>query len=238
MLKPATFTFLKQLEKPKNNSKAWMDRNRPAADAAIADVRAFADRLIREVAKFDARIAEAQPSGKDCVTRLNRDVRFNGGPIYKHEFHVVLNHRGKKAPTAFYYVHIAPGRASVGGGVYNPESRSLYKYREGLSERFARFDRLVKNKSFRSDFPAGVEGPEKGKRMPRGFDEDDPAAEFLKLKGFFVKAKVDGLTREANFKKIVRLLRSAKPLVEFLNDVYESGTPVKTSRKPNPLYPR
>lgn len=239
MLKSDTLTFLKKLKRPANNKKAWVDEHREACDAAKADVEDFAALMIKEAAKFDPRIARAGLRGKACVTRLNRDVRFHGGLPFKHDFYVVLNHRGKKKPTAFYYVHIEPGNCFAGGGVYNPDSRDLLKYRRGVSDDFARFKKIVSGAGFRKTFPAGVQTPEKAKTSPRGFDADDPAAEYLKFKGFFTREKLSDrdLTTTSSLKKIVKLWRGSKPLVDFLNDAFEGQASSASQRPGNPQYP-
>ena len=223
MLKPESLKFLKQLKRPANNAKAWVDEHRALCDQTKADVEAFAETLIDEVAKFDRRIERANLVAKSCVTRLNRDVRFHGGLPYKHDFYVVLNHRGKKKPTPFYYVHVEPGNAFAGGGVYNPQSRDLLKYREAVAGDFARFKKILAAKSFKSTCPNGVQTPELAKTVPRGFAKDDPAAEYLKYKGYFTREKLTDadLTTPASLKKIVKLLRASRPLVDFLNEGFE-----------------
>src|ERR1700694_2073189 len=68
----ATLEFLAGLER--NNNTAWFEANRPDSESGRRTFRERVDELIHEVNKFDDL---GSLSAKDCVFRINRDVRFS-----------------------------------------------------------------------------------------------------------------------------------------------------------------
>ena len=73
MLQASTIKFLKDLKK--NNNKTWFDANRKMYEAAKADYISLVDSVISATAKFDEPIGHLK--AKDCIFRINRDVRFS-----------------------------------------------------------------------------------------------------------------------------------------------------------------
>ena len=72
MLQSFTLKFLKDLKK--NNNKPWFDENRKQYETAKSDFQSLVEQLISAIARFDAPIGNL--SVKECVFRINRDVRF------------------------------------------------------------------------------------------------------------------------------------------------------------------
>lgn len=219
MLNIATINFLKQLKK--NNNKEWMDGNRPAYEAAKQDFILFVNEIVKGIATFDETIAEANLDGKQCITRLNRDVRFskNKDP-YKQNFSAMICMGGKKGNQALYYLHVQPGECFTGAGVYMPMPPELYKFRQEIDYNFAEWKKMVSAKSFTKIYPNGVEAYEKLVRAPKGFAEDSPAIDYLKMKGYICTAVIadeDLLAKEA-IKQIIANFKMAYPVVKFLNN--------------------
>ncbi len=73
MIQPSTLKFLKDLKK--NNNKPWFDTNRKQYEAAKADFASFIQTVIDGLGKKDTSIAHL--AAKDCMFRINRDVRFS-----------------------------------------------------------------------------------------------------------------------------------------------------------------
>ncbi|HSK12467.1 MAG TPA: DUF2461 domain-containing protein, partial [Phnomibacter sp.] len=117
MLQTTTLTFLKKLKA--NNNKEWMDANRDKYLGAKADLEQFTATMLAALAKLDADLAPLQV--KDCVFRINRDIRFsqNKAP-YKTNMSWYIARGGKKSPFAGYYCHIEPGKAFFAGGIWMP----------------------------------------------------------------------------------------------------------------------
>lgn len=220
MLRGQTFDFLKRLGD--NNTREWVDAHRDELDDAKNDVIAFASVITSEISKFDPAIAENPPEPRKCVTRLNRDMRFGKGKEpYKTDFYIVVGVQGIQGVAASYAVHVEPGNCFAGGGAPNPRGANLASYRKKISVGFDDFRKIVESEAFEELFPHGItsqSGVVK-KRIPHGFDADDPAADILKMEGFITRERLQdhALQTPGELGRIVQLLEGSKPLIQFLN---------------------
>ena len=99
-----------------NNTRDWMHANKKVYQQAKADFEALTVELIDEMAAFDPDIEGLV--AKDCVFRLNRDVRFskNKSP-YKLNFGASITKGGRRSHWSGYYVQIQPnGESFMAGG--------------------------------------------------------------------------------------------------------------------------
>ena len=216
MIQPATLRFLKNLEK--NNNKTWFDANRKEYEAAKSDFLLTVEQLLEAISKFDPSISHL--TAKECVFRINRDVRFSKDKSpYKTNFGASISKGGKKIGDAGYYFHADPGKSFVGGGIYMPMPPDLAKIRQEIDYNFDEWEKIIKGKNFKRYFPEGIEGIEILSRPPKGYAEDNLAIEFLKMKCFIVSRVVSDEELQAkNFvKEAAKTFEAMKPLVDFLN---------------------
>ena len=102
MLKASTLRFLKDLKK--NNNKPWFDANRNSYESARRDFESFIQTVIDKFSKSDQSLAGLK--AKECMFRINRDVRFSKDKSpYKTNFGASINKGGKKSFFAGYYFH-------------------------------------------------------------------------------------------------------------------------------------
>lgn len=218
MLQSATLQFLKDLKK--NNNKPWFDANRKRYEAAKADVAAFVQSIIETHAKKDPSIAHLQ--AKDCMFRINRDVRFSKDKSpYKTNIGAFINPGGKKATTAGYYLHIEPGQCFAGGGMYMPMPDELKKVRQEIDYNFADFKKIIQSKKFKTVYGDLDRSAEYLlSRVPKGYEPDHAAADYLKLKSFVavVTIKDGDVTAPAYKKQILTAFEALQPLNKFLNE--------------------
>ena len=127
MLQSSTIQFLKALKK--NNNREWFEKSRPVYEAAKKDYLTFVTEVLEELKQIDNSLIELEP--KQCVFRINRDVRFskNKEP-YKTNFGASFSKGGKKVQCAGYYFHLEPGACFVGGGLWMPMAPDLKKVRQ------------------------------------------------------------------------------------------------------------
>lgn len=222
MIDKKTLGFLKQLSS--SNSKEWLDENRSDYNFAKDDILSLTQALINSVSEFDLGIAKADLNPKKCITRLNRDLRFSKDKTpYKTDYYIVLNQNGKKSHSAFYYVHIEPNNCFVGGGVYNPQSAELKKIRSEINASFDQWNKIINNNDFQTRFPSGIHNSGTLVGSPKGFEDDNPAIEFLKMKGFYTQEPITDKEIQSNLilEKIVNYFKTAKPFVDYLNAAIE-----------------
>jgi uncharacterized protein (TIGR02453 family) len=220
MLQSSTLKFLKDLKK--NNTKSWFDANRKQYELAKEDFLAQVEKVIAGIAIFDPPITHLKP--KDCTFRINRDVRFSKDKSpYKNNIAAYFNRKGKKSSDAGYYLHIEPGKSFAAGGLWMPEPQALVKIRQEIDYSFDAWKKITGNTSFKKMFIEGVKGGDVLVRPPKGYEEDNPAIEYLKMKSFivsrpFTDAEVQG---KAFIKDVAATFKTMKPLLDFLNAAME-----------------
>lgn len=221
MLQQSSILFLRNLKK--NNRKDWFDANRQKYDATKKDVEELSAAIIKLLSRSDESIAHLQP--KDCMFRINRDVRFSKDKSpYKTNMGVYFSKGGKKGPHAGYYFHLEPGACFVAGGLWMPMPEDLKKVRQEIDYNWDEFRKIIESKKFRSTFGA-LQRPADYvlSRPPKGYDEDNPAIEYLKLKSIIASTTLPDtdLTSNQLVKTIVARFVAMKPLVDFLNRAIE-----------------
>jgi uncharacterized protein (TIGR02453 family) len=189
MLNPKTLQFLTKLKK--NNSREWFNQHRDDYDAAKENFIELVNQILAQAGQFDQDIAVL--SYKDCIFRINRDVRFskNKDP-YKNNMAAYFVKGGKKSWLAGYYFHCEPGGKSfIGGGLYGGEPDQIKKVRQEIDYNWEEFKGILQNKKFKQTF--GDLSREEGMsliREPKGYDKDNPAIDYIKLKNFIVSVPV------------------------------------------------
>ena len=182
MIQAATLTFLKNLQK--NNNKEWFDAHRTEYEIAKSNFREFVQELILGLAKFDPAVKHLE--AKNCIFRINRDVRFSKDKSpYKNNMGASISPGGKKSFTAGYYFHLQPGASFLAGGMWQPEPVYLHAIRQEIDYNPEEFNKLLKAKAFR-DYFGGLSEEDKLKTVPKGYDKTHPQIELLKHKSFIV----------------------------------------------------
>jgi uncharacterized protein (TIGR02453 family) len=217
MIQPHTVKFLKDLKK--NNNREWFEANRKKYEEAKADFEAFVANVLAELSNVDETIAHLKP--KDCMFRINRDVRFskNKAP-YKTNFAMYISKGGKKTSDAGYYFHCEPGSAFIAGGVWMPMAPELKKIRQEIDYNFEEFQGILSETVFNNAF-GNLDRSEGGvlTRPPKGYEDNNPAIEYLKLKSFIATAPLpdEALAHNALVNTVVEHFKTMKPFVDFLN---------------------
>ncbi len=216
MLQAATIKFLKDLKK--NNNKPWFEKNKTAYLAAKEDIDQFTQQVIDGLGKIDADIAPLTP--KDCLFRIYRDVRFSKDKTpYKTNMGASFNKGGKKVPTAGYYFHCEPGQNMAGGGLWMPQSPELNKVRQEIDYSFDEWKKIITHRNFKKIFSEGVEGIDILARPPKGYEAENPAIEFLKMKSFIVSRSFTDaeLQSKSLLKEVLKTFETMKPFIGFIN---------------------
>jgi uncharacterized protein (TIGR02453 family) len=213
----ATLSFLKKLKK--NNNKPWFDENRKMYEAAKKEVEQLVVELIDKYGAVDATIAHLTP--KDCLFRINRDVRFSKDKSpYKTNFGIAITSGGKKSPLAGYYLHLEPGASFVGGGLWMPEPPVLSAVRQEIDYNFKSLQGILKAAAFKKQYGELYKGEDASlSRVPKGYEADNPAAEYLKLKSFLAMKPLsdEDVVSGSLVKMSTDAFKALKPLVDFLN---------------------
>lgn len=216
MLQSSTLKFLNNLKK--NNNKPWFEAHRKQYETAKTDFYTLVENLIAAIAVFDPPIG--QLAVKDCVFRINRDVRFSKDKRpYKNNMACYFNKLGKKGIGAGYYLHVEPTNSMAAGGIWMPEAPALAALRQEIDYNFADWKKVMEDKNFARTFTNSIYNNERLSRPPKGYDENNPAIQFLKMKSFVVsKPLTDQELQHKNLvKEVAKTFHTMKPMIDFIN---------------------
>ncbi len=222
MLNIKTIEFYRELRI--NNNKEWFDRNRDRYEEVKKDSQRLVNELLLNMSRFDPALEYLQ--AKDCIFRINRDIRFSKDKTpYKTHLGIFITPFGKKSGYAGYYVHLDEKEGSfAGGGIYMPDGDILKKIRNEISAFYEDLEEIVNSDSFKKTF-GGLDIDNKIMlvRPPKGYNMDDPAIEFLKLRSFTATKDLPAeiLTDPAGINKLVDIFKTIKPFNSFLNRALE-----------------
>lgn len=208
----------------KHNAKPWFEAHR---DEYEQEVRAPMRDLIEELdASFGRFAPEIGGDAKRSMFRINRDIRFSKDKSpYKTHAACWFHHRGATRSvgseadegSAGFYFHLEPGGQSmIGSGLWMPPRPQLQKLRAAIADDPKGFDRMVRAIPRRF---GGLEDESMLKRMPRGFDEGHPAAEYLRYQSFTTgRSLTDKDVTSARLSSLLaREYEAMLPLVRWLN---------------------
>lgn len=217
MFATSTIKFLKDLAR--NNNKPWMDDHRTVYLAAKEDFESFVSSLIKKTGPLNKDIGGLEV--KNCVFRINRDIRFskNKAP-YKTNMGASLDRGGKKSIYAGYYFHLEPGKSFAGGGIWMPMAPELKKIRQEIDYSFDEFQKILSNKMFKAQYGQLDDSSElKLTNLPRGYEKDNPAAEYLKLKSILALRSIPDadLTKPTLLTQTIKAFEALTPLLHFMN---------------------
>ena len=176
------FEFLAELNL--NNNREWFQANKARYES---DVR---DPLLDFVAEFGERlgdisphyVADPRPVG-GSIFRIYRDVRFSRDKSpYKTAAAAHFRHEvGREVHGPGFYLHLEPGEVFAGVGLWHPVSPTLGKIRDAIVANSARWQSIVNDKGFASQFEMDGESLS---RPPKGYDPGHLLIEDLKREDF------------------------------------------------------
>jgi uncharacterized protein (TIGR02453 family) len=224
MLEPQTLRFLTALKK--NNNKPWFDANRAQYEAARIDFSNFIQLVIDALQRSDTTITGL--TSRDCLFRINRDIRFAKDKTpYKSNFGASIKRGGRKSGFAGYYFHLEPGHSFIGGGLWMPEAPALKAMRQEIDYNWDEFQGIIGEKSFQKIYGDLYKGDDaRLSTMPKGYEKDHPAAGYLRMKSFIAETHIadEELTKGSLHKKTVASFEAIRPLLDFINrTVGETG---------------
>jgi len=165
-----------------HNERQWFHapENYALYSAAKQDFIVLVDDLKYRIANLSSpELAEKLifADAKSLLYRIPRDMRSNKGkPPYNPRWSADLSGDRHSMLPVGYYVHIQPSnRSFFGTGIWVSDPELLLNIRSYISENFERFNTAM------AQCGCPVFG-DRLKNVPRGFDPEDPAAEYLKYK--------------------------------------------------------
>ena len=230
-------SFLSQVAA--NNNRDWFHAHRDLYEAAHAEWEQAVGRFLQLIVGFDPEVGTQQV--KDCMYRFYRDTRFSPDKSpYKTHFGAYINAHGKKALRGGYYIHLEPGACMLAVGNYWLPTNILTACRNEIMSNADEWLRCVSNPDFQRYFLSQPDAPnpfwgetkgvsssgfglEKLKKCPAGFPKDWEHVEWLRLKDYCAWHSVgdDFFEGDGWLEETERIMRAAKPMMDFVNAVID-----------------
>ncbi|GAB3275914.1 DUF2461 domain-containing protein [Larkinella harenae] len=220
-----TLDFLRDLVQ--NNNREWFQANRARYDAAKAEFESFVGQLLQGIEAFQPLPNTAV---KDCIFRINRDIRFSKDKApYKKHLSAAVGPGGRHSGRIDFYFHLQPDNESfLGAGMWQPTPAHLAKFRQEVDYNVDELKSIIEVPAFKAYFPE-IAG-ETMKTAPKGYTADHPEIALLRRKElFFIHRYTDKEVLKPGFaSELVNGCRLIKPYIDYLNYLFydEQDEPV------------
>lgn len=179
-----TFKFLKDLEN--NNNREWFEDHRSVFET---DVMNPAQEFVMEMGERLKSLCPnivAIPKVDKSIFRIYRDVRFSKDKTpYKTHLGIFLwEGPRKKLGNPGFYLQLDKSQILIAGGLYQLPSELVNPYRDAVSDsrKGAEVAKILKKIAKNPKYKLGGSHY---KRVPRGYDPDNPNADLLLHNGLF-----------------------------------------------------
>jgi uncharacterized protein (TIGR02453 family) len=209
--------FFKELSA--KNTTQWFNANKKRYEQHVkAPFAELVQEVIDLMKKSEPRL-HAEP--KDCVFRINRDIRFsNDKSPYKTYMEAIVSRGGRKDHTIpGIYFNVKANSISIAGGSYSPEKADLLKIRKAIARDPKRVNKILQNKKF-TETCGGLAG-EDYKILPPEFKATAELAPAILKKSFHFEKEYTGesvVTRKDLAKFIVDHYKAAHEWNAFLSE--------------------
>lgn len=216
-LTPGTLRFL--LDLAENNDREWFGENKARYEEHVKDP------ALRLIADFAPELKKLSPhfmATPRSLFRIYRDTRFSKDKSpYKTHLGIHFRHdRSRDVHAPGYYLHVEPGSAFAGVGIWHPDGAALRAIRTRIVEEPAAWERARDSTAFKKTFDLGGD---RLKRPPRGFDPEHPLVEDLKWKDYIAVADLSDafVTGPKLVKELAKVFRAGTPFMRFLCDALD-----------------
>lgn len=173
--------FFKKLEK--NNSKQWFDKHRNEYEEFVLfPSREFVAVMGKRLRKIAPEV-NAIPKVNQSLFRINRDTRFSKDKSpYKTCMGIWFwEGNRKRMECSGFYFHHEGDRLLIGAGIHTFAKPLLDMYRKAVVDK--KLGKELRSAVAEVSAKGYLVGGKHYKRIPRGYDESHPNAEFLLYNG-------------------------------------------------------
>jgi uncharacterized protein (TIGR02453 family) len=212
-----------------HNEKAWFEANRAEYGALREQFTAFVGEVIARIAERDERVRWVDPA--KCIFRIHRDTRFSRDKRpYKTTFSASISEAPRHAGAGYYFHVDAQGMLFAGGGIYMPDADRLAAIREHIAGHPEKLRAVLTERDFKETFGEIWSGHAL-KRPPRGYTDETPLIEQIKLKSYIVALERD--VGAASGQEVLGFLTGTfhcmVPFLDWLRGALESPRPAGTA---------
>ncbi|WP_456460025.1 DUF2461 domain-containing protein [Reichenbachiella sp.] len=202
-----------------NNQKEWFHANKKRYESEVKKpFEFFLSHLIAAIQKEDPSLSI---SPKDCILRINRDLRFSKDktPYNLHYSAVVSNGGRKDKSVPGLFLRFMPDEVGIMGGAYVLDKDQLFNLRSDIKKNPTTLKVLIQEESFKAKF--GTIQGEESKRMPVEFQEASEKNPLLLKKQFYFVSRREStmITSDHLLDELMDYWRAARPLNEYLTSI-------------------
>jgi uncharacterized protein (TIGR02453 family) len=220
---PGALTFFRQLGR--NNDRAWFTAHKETFQVQVYEpMLALVEELAGAVRSFAADYVPDNP--RKALYRIYRDTRFSHDKTpYKTHIAARFEHRrvARNRGGGFYF-EVDANHLGIAAGMYMPDPEQLLAVRKAICDQPAAFTKLANDRALLKAL-GSLQG-QKLARVPKGYDVDSPAAEWLKFKQLYyyieLPAKV-ACTPKVTSEVLMRF-KASYPFVQFINEAIMRAT--------------
>ena len=213
-------SFFKELEK--NNSKAWFDENRKRYENSVKIP--FANFIGEMIKRMQAHDADLKIEPKDCILRINRDIRFSKDKTpYNTHVTAFISSGGRKDKTKpGFFIRLTPKEVGVMIGCFHPDKNQLQNIRETIASDTKAFSKIINENKFKNKF--GELKGEEHKRIPAEFKEVAEKEPLIVRKQFYATAMLDGklLLQDDLAEILMEYYHAARPFNIYMTRALQS----------------
>lgn len=182
----------------------------------------FLQDLFEEIKKHDKGF---KVEAKDCIARINRDIRFSKDKTPYNTHYTAFASRGGKKNKGIpgIFLRFGPEETGIMGGCYMPPKEQLSGIRKTISSDIPKFRKLIRAKDFVAKF-GGIIG-EEHKRIPpefRAAHEKEPL--IAKKQLYYVAQREPELVLSKDLiREIMFYWHTARPINEYLTKAIQNG---------------
>lgn len=201
-----------------NNDREWYHAHKADYKAANALFEQLVQELIYGIGTFDNSVLHNVP--KELTFKLVRDTRFSHDKSpYNPSFRAHISSQGKLPIPVGYYIMLKPnGGTFLGGGLFaDMFANATAMVRDYISAHPDEWNDIITDATFNKYFT--VKGTAL-KNVPAGYDKNNPQAEYLKFKSWYVEYFIpdeDACDGEKLIQTSLEVFKAMKPFNDYLN---------------------
>ncbi|WP_251183238.1 DUF2461 domain-containing protein [Anaerocaecibacter muris] len=201
-----------------NNDREWYHAHKADYKAANALFEQLVQELIYGIGTFDNSVLHNVP--KELTFKLVRDTRFSHDKSpYNPSFRAHISSQGKLPIPVGYYIMLKPnGGTFLGGGLFaDMFANATAMVRDYISAHPDEWNDIITDAAFSKYFT--VKGTAL-KNVPAGYDKNNPQAEYLKFKSWYVEYFIpdeDACDGEKLIQTSLEVFKAMKPFNDYLN---------------------
>lgn len=226
----------------RNNDRQWFQPRKEIYQTHVYEpMRLLVELINRDLRKF---AADHVTEPKKSIYRIYRDTRFSKDKTpYKTHIAAIFPRKGmaKHAGAGFYF-QFSPEGLEIAGGVYMPGPEEMLAVRQAIGKQPGQWRKLVEDKRL-----VATVGPlfgEKLARVPKGFDADHPAADYLKMKQWYfdVTLKAEEALQPSIHPLIIWYFKGMAPVMNWMNNAIlqtrmdEDDETSEIPKRPEPMF--